>query len=126
MIYDATSRHHFNYMVIPFCSCSTDTSDWKHVSSVQHVSVSDTTLTHAVTLNPFYFVKNIVSLSMLCPVSISVSVLNSSTAQLKQGMDRKVQKIGGKNIADQMQVKINKELQRKSLANHKTLIAQED
>jgi len=53
-------------------------------------------------------------------------VLNSSTAQLKQGMDRKVQKIGGKNIADQMQVKINKELQRKSLANHKTLIAQED
>ena len=63
---------------------------------------------------------------MLCPVSISVSVLNSSTAQLKQGMDRKVQKIGGKNIADQMQVKINKELQRKSLANHKTLIAQED
>ena len=110
MIYEARSQRHFNYMVIPFCSCSTDTSDWKHASSVQHVSVSDTTLTHSATLNHFYFLKNIVSSSMSCLASVSVSVLHNSTSQLKQGMDRKVQKKGGKNIPDQMQVKINQEL----------------
>jgi len=47
---------------------------------------------------------------MSCLASVSVSVLHNSTSQLKQGMDRKVQKKGGKNIPDQMQVKINQEL----------------
>lgn len=106
MIYNARSLRHFNYMVIPFCSCSTDTSDW----NVQHIPVSVMTLTHSVTLNHFYFLNNIVSLSMSCLLSVSVSVLHSSTSQLKQGMDRKVQKIGGKSIPDQMQVKINQGL----------------